>query len=232
MEAFQFKAKVLASLGCNQEAEEAYIEAHSLDTADRFLNAELASYTLKSGKYEEANEIMKRWSLDQSSDKLNTFDLQNAWYEVESGNSHYKYGRHLQAYQMFNYIQKHIVTMHKDMYDLHFYTVRKFNLRTYLNVRSMQDNIRRNIHIKNGMVGYIRTINKFYKKAEHGTDEEKKEFTQWLEDEEAKHAETEPDGWDEYSEPHDPLGLIPDPTGVRSLKAIFDSGVTKHMADK
>jgi Tfp pilus assembly protein PilF len=40
IEAWQFKAKNYTALGDDLEAEQAFKNAHSLDTADRFLNAE------------------------------------------------------------------------------------------------------------------------------------------------------------------------------------------------
>lgn len=234
IEAWQFKAKIYAALGDDSAAEEAFISAHSLDTADRFLNAECARYVLKNGKHEEANDIMKRWSIDQQTDELNTFDLQNIWYEVESANSYYAKGEYLKAFQLFNFIQKHIDTMHKDVYDLHFYTIRKFNLRAYMNIKNMQDSIRKNIYVQKGMIGYIKVCNKFYQKSENVTEEEKEEFEKWVKEEDDKHEEKKIDTneWDEYEPPHDPLDKLTDPSGIKDLKKILEAGIVKTLAEK
>jgi len=229
IEAWQFKAKIYAGLGDNRAAEEAFKQAHNLDTADRFLNAECARFVLKNGNYSEADEIMKRWSVDQVTNELNTFDLQNIWYEVESGYSHYEHKRHLEAFQMFNFIQKHVDTMQKDIYDLHFYTIRKINLRTYAKIGEMQEKIKQNKNVKNGIIGYLRTCNKLYNQYK-----DKEDFTTWLEEKANEHKEEEVDAtkWEEYEAPHDPVDKLTDPNGAKDLKILVDAGMVNPVAAK
>lgn len=234
IEAYQFKAKILTSLKDSEGAEETFRKAHKLDTADRFLNAECAKYVLRNGRFEEANDIMKRWSVDSTSDEISSFDFQNMWYEVESGYSHFKKGRFLEAFQMFYFIEKHLVTMHQDFYDFHFFTMRKFMLRCYASIGKMQDSLRNNPHVQNGMVGMLRVLNKIYNKAESQNPEEKKAFEAWLKDEASKHKDEEPDknNWEEYEEIHDPIDKVVDPTGAKALKRIVDAGIVNEANKK
>lgn len=177
---------------------------------------------------------MKRWSVDQLTGEMNTFDQQNIWYEVECANNFYANGKYLEAFQHYNFIQKHIDIMHKDVYDLHFYTIRKFNLRTYMNIKNMQDSVRKNIHVQKGMVGYLKVFNKFFKKSINGTEEEKKEFEEWVKEEETKHKEKETDHnkWEEYDPPLDAVDKLTDPSGIKSLKRVLDEGIVKALSEK
>lgn len=235
IEAWQFKAKILTELGDKTGAEEAFKQAMHLDTADRFLNAECAKYVLKNGKQEEANEIMKRWSIDTTTEEITSFDLQNMWYEVESGYGHYKNDRLLEAFQMFHYTEKHLVTMHQDFYDFHFYTMRKFMLRSYLGIGKMQDSLRKNPHLLNGLIGLLKVLNKLYIKTELVSEEEKTKFNEWLNEEAKKHKEEDSESktnWEEYDPPHDPLDKLSDPTSAKDLKRLMDAGLVNEAVKK
>lgn len=177
---------------------------------------------------------MKRWSVDMATDDLNTFELQNAWYEVETGYSYFNRGKYLEAFQMFNFIQKHIEVMYQDAYDLHFYTIRKLNLRSYLLVSSMQDKLRQNVYVHNGMIGLLKVCDKIYTKVHSSNEEERKEFDKWLSEEVKKHKDPAVDEhfWEEYDPPHDPLNKIPDPTGAKELKKYVDDGLVNPTIQK
>lgn len=233
-EAWQFKAKIFESLGDTIAAEEAYKKAMNLDTADRFLNAECAKYVLLNGKQEEANNIMKRWSVDASTNEITSFEYQNVWYEVETGYSFYRQNRFLEAFQMFFFIEKHLVTMYQDFYDFHFYTIRKFMLRTYLNIGRMQDSLKKNTNIQNGMIGMLKVLDKFYSKLNDSSEEKVKEFKQWLETQASLHKDIEPDAnkWEEYDPPVDSLCKINDPTSAKALKKLVDGKIEVEAARK
>lgn len=232
IEAWQFKAKILIGLGDSKAAEVAFKKAMSLDTADRFLNAECAKYVLKNGNQEEANEIMKRWSVDQSSEEISSFDFQNMWYEVESGNAHYAHKRYLEAFQMFYFLERHIITMHQDFYDFHFFTMRKFMMRSYVGIADLQDSLRRNPYVQGTHM--LRVLNRFYHKENTENEEEKKEHQSWLEGELENHKdpETDKNNWEEYEEIFDPIEKIADPTGVKALKKIIDNGIVNEAINR
>jgi N-alpha-acetyltransferase 15/16, NatA auxiliary subunit len=235
IEAWQFKARIMDAFADKAGAEEAFMTAKNLDTADRFLNAECAKYCIRNNKQEEANEIMKRWSVDMASDELNSFDLQNVWYEVESGFGHYNKDRYLDAFKMFYYIERHIITMLQDFYDFHFYTMRKFMLRTYMNIGNMQDSLRRNPYIQEGMIGMLRILNKLYSRLTHGSEEEKEKFMKWINEEAETHKEEEESKithWEEVEERSDPIEKIADPSSAKALKRIIDAGIVKEAMQR
>jgi len=234
IEAWQFKAKVLYGLADKSAAEESFEEAKNLDTADRFLNAECAKYCIRNNHPDKANEIMKRWSVDSNTDLISSFDFQNVWYEVEHGFAHYEYGRYLEAFQMFNYLEKHLVTMYQDFFDFHFYALRKFMLRTYLDINKMQDSLRRNTYFQQGMVGMLKVLNKFYGKLTKGSEEEKENFKKWLQEEAFKHKDVEPEknSWEEFEAPHDPIDKISDPTCAKALKKMVDGDIVNEAVKK
>lgn len=235
IEAWQFKARIMDAFGDRAAAEEAFLTAKNLDTADRFLNAECAKYFIRNNKQEEANIIMKRWSVDMASDELNSFDFQNMWYEIESGYGHYNNDRPLDAFRMFYYIERHIITMLQDFYDFHFYTMRKFMLRTYMNIGSMQDSLRRNPYVQEGMVGMLRILNKFYSRLNNGSEEEKEKFHKWINEEAAKNEEEEEakiTKWEEVEERNDPIEKLADPNAAKALKRIIDAGIVKEAVQR
>ena len=233
-ELWQFKAKVMESLGDYKESELAYKSAHDLDTADRFLNAEWARYVLRNNKQEEANDIMKRWSGDPTTDEITSFEYQNMWYEVESGRCQYRLKNYLEAFKYFHYIDKHLVTMSQDFFDFHFYTIRRFQFRSYLNTAKMQDNIRTNTHVQNGVVEMLKVLHKFHKQADSSDEGEQEKFIKWLDEEVAKHPDRDENlhDWNEYSPLVDPLDKEFDPTSAKSLKKIVGKGIAAEASER
>lgn len=170
---------------------------------------------------------MKRWSVDVLTSEITSFEYQNVWYEVETAYSFIRQNKFLEAFQMFYYIERHLTTMFNDFYDFHFYTIRKFMLRTYMNIGKMQDSLRRNTNIQNGMIGMLKMLDRFYKKLNDPSEEKVKEFKEWVDTQAAVHKDVEIDinKWEAYEKPADQLGKFDDPTSAKALKKLLDSGV-------
>ena len=107
-------------------------------------------------------------------------------------------------------------------------------LRTYMNIGKMQDSLRRNTNIQNGMIGMLKILDKFYKKLNDPSEEKVKEFKEWMETQAKLHKEVEVDvnSWEAFEKPADQLGKIDDPTSAKALKKILDSNVTLEAAKR
>lgn len=157
---------------------------------------------------------MKRWSNDLNTDEITSYEYQNMWYEVESGRCQYRLKNYLDAFRFFHYIDKHLATMSQDFFDFHFYTIRRFQFRSYINTAKMQDNIRTNPHVQNGVIGMLKVLHKFYKQANSPNMEEQEQFRKWIDEEAAKYPDRDESqhDWKEYSPSSDPLDKEYDPT--------------------
>ena len=177
---------------------------------------------------------MKRWSGDPTTDEITSFEYQNMWYEVESGRCQYRLKNYLEAFKYFHYIDKHLVTMSQDFFDFHFYTIRRFQFRSYLNTAKMQDNIRTNTHVQNGVVEMLKVLHKFHKQADSLDEGEQEKFIKWLDEEVAKHPDRDENlhDWNEYSPLVDPLDKEFDPTSAKSLKKIVGKGIAAEASER
>ena len=235
IELWQLKAKIMENLGNHNGAEVAYRRAHELDTADRFLNAECAKYVMRNGnKIDDASKIMIRWSEDPNTNEMNAYEYQNLWYEVESGYAEYRKKDYLAAFKYFSYIDKHLVTMSQDFYDFHFYTIRKFQFRSYMKTAGLSISIKTSKYVQEGCVGILKALDRFYKQANHSDSDKRDEFAKWLDEEVAKHPDRE-EGWNEWKEftpETDALDKQYDPLAAKALKAVVDKGIAIDASER
>lgn len=115
-------------------------EARSMDLADRFLNSECVKRMLQADQVELAEKTAVLFTKDGDQHN-NLFDMQCMWYELASGDSHFRQGNMGKALKKFLSVEKHYNDMVEDQFDFHTYCLRKMTLRAYIRMLRFQDHL-------------------------------------------------------------------------------------------
>lgn len=139
IELYMFKAKIYKAKGELDEAVECIVEAQSLDTADRYLNAKCVKYMLRANKIKEAEEMSSRFTRDglPANDDLN--EMQCMWYQSEVAHAYYRLKNYGEALKKCHEIDRHFTEMNEDQFDFHSYCIRKVTLRAYVDLLRLVD---------------------------------------------------------------------------------------------
>lgn len=120
-----------------KEAVQAINEARKLDLGDRYMNNLCVKYLFFCGKINQAEEMMRLFMKDESS----TYELQNMWYEIEEGRSHLRLRNFGAGLRHLKMVHKQFSDMYEDQYDFHSFSLRKWNLKEYLELIKYMDDI-------------------------------------------------------------------------------------------
>lgn len=149
------KANIYYKMHNMKEAVQAVNEARKMDLADRYMNNLTVKYMFFCGQIDLAEETMKIFMRDESS----TYELQNMWYEIAEARAHLHARRFGPGLRHLKMVHKQFMDMYEDQYDFHSYSIRKWNLREYLEmVRYMDDihNDRKYIEAAGLMLHYLK----------------------------------------------------------------------------
>lgn len=136
-ELYVTKGKIHNRLHNSKEALQTINEARKMDLADRYLNNLTVKFMFYSGKIQLAEDTMKLFIKDESS----TYDLQNMWYEIEEGRAYLKARQFGPGLRHLKMVHKQFQDMYEDQYDFHSYSLRKWNIREYLELIRYMDDI-------------------------------------------------------------------------------------------
>lgn len=177
---------------------------------------------------------MKRWSEDATTGEITSYEYQNMWYENESAQCSYRQKDYLAAFKFYHYIDLHLATMVQDFYDFYFYTMRKFQFRSFISTSKMQESLKKNTYVVNGLIGMLKVLEKFYNKATSDDQETRDKFNSWLKEQVEKHPDREEtfNDWKEYTPSTDPLESEYDPLAAKALKKIVDKGIANEACDR
>ncbi|XP_024374282.1 N-terminal acetyltransferase A complex auxiliary subunit NAA15 isoform X1 [Physcomitrium patens] len=115
-------------------------EARTMDLADRFLNSECVKRMLQADQVELAEKTAVLFTKDGDQHN-NLFDMQCMWYELASGDSHFRQGNMGKALKKYLSVEKHYNDMVEDQFDFHTYCLRKMTLRAYIRMLRFQDHL-------------------------------------------------------------------------------------------
>lgn len=134
------KGRILRHAGDPVAAAALADEARTMDLADRFLNSECVKRMLQADQVELAEKIAVLFTKDGDQHN-NLFDMQCMWYELASGDSHFRQGNMGKALKKYLSVEKHYNDMVEDQFDFHTYCLRKMTLRAYIRMLRFQDHL-------------------------------------------------------------------------------------------
>ncbi|KIM24065.1 hypothetical protein M408DRAFT_331983 [Serendipita vermifera MAFF 305830] len=124
--------------------------ARELDGQDRFLNTKCATYHLKAGDVEGAQNLLGMFTKkDAATPAKDLEDMQSFKFLLEDGVANMRNNHLAIALKRFISIDGIFLDMHEDQYDFHSYCIRRFTLNIYLDIIHWDDELRWNpIYIK------------------------------------------------------------------------------------
>jgi peptide alpha-N-acetyltransferase len=134
------KGRILRHAGDPVAAAALADEARTMDLADRFLNSECVKRMLQADQVELAEKTAVLFTKDGDQHN-NLFDMQCMWYELASGDSHFRQGNMGKALKKYLSVEKHYNDMVEDQFDFHTYCLRKMTLRAYIRMLRFQDHL-------------------------------------------------------------------------------------------
>nr|XP_024371729.1 N-terminal acetyltransferase A complex auxiliary subunit NAA15-like isoform X2 [Physcomitrium patens] len=134
------KGRILKHAGDPTAAAALANEARTMDLADRFLNSECVKRMLQADQVEIAEKTAVLFTRDGDQHN-NLFDMQCMWYELASGDSHFRQGNMGKALKKYLLVEKHYNDMIEDQFDFHTYCLRKMTLRAYIRMLRFQDQL-------------------------------------------------------------------------------------------
>ncbi|KAG0593029.1 hypothetical protein M758_1G292200 [Ceratodon purpureus] len=134
------KGRILKHAGDSVAAAALADEARTMDLADRFLNSECVKRMLQADQVELAEKTAVLFTKDGDQHN-NLFDMQCMWYELASGDSHFRQGNMGKALKKYLSVEKHYNDMVEDQFDFHTYCLRKMTLRAYIRMLRFQDHL-------------------------------------------------------------------------------------------
>ncbi|EFJ36800.1 hypothetical protein SELMODRAFT_164833 [Selaginella moellendorffii] len=134
------KGRILKHAGDPVAAASLADEARTMDLADRFVNSECVKRMLQADQVELAEKTAALFTKDGDQHN-NLYDMQCMWYELASGDSHFRQGALGKALKKFVAVEKHYNDMTEDQFDFHTYCLRKMTLRAYVHMLRFQDRL-------------------------------------------------------------------------------------------
>lgn len=135
------KAKVLKKLGDFSAAAKVADFGRSLDLQDRFLNNRTTKYLLRDDQIYEAMTTISMFTKHEGDPQKVLADLQCAWYALELGESCERVGNFGLGLKKFHSCQANFISHHADMFDFHYYCIRKSAVRAYTEMLRMLDGL-------------------------------------------------------------------------------------------
>lgn len=138
------KARICKHYGNPQKASEIMEHARSLDERDRYINSKAAKYQLRNHENQRALSTMSKFTRnDTAGGPLGDLhDMQCMWYITEDGESHARQGRVGLALKRFHAIFDIFEVWQEDQFDFHSFSLRKGQLRSYIDMLRWEDQIR------------------------------------------------------------------------------------------
>ena len=138
---YLFKAKILQKSGRLAEAAAAADFARKLDLQDKYLNGKAAKYFFRAGDVAQADATLAIFHKPSpvKDTHLTMFESQCTWYEIECGDAFAEKGDLVTAIQHYKLIEKHNDDNHAELFDFHSYTLRRCNIRSWIDVVFTED---------------------------------------------------------------------------------------------
>lgn len=143
-ELWMIKARILKRSGDVVAAEEAMSTARFLDEQDRYLNGKHVKYLLRLDDVKKAEEVAGLFTRKDAESPLQDLtDMQCLWFLSEEGHSYRRQGNLGLALKRYHSIERIFSEMYEDEFDFHGYCMRKFTLRSCINLVRSNNQLRK-----------------------------------------------------------------------------------------
>ncbi|KAL8998013.1 MAG: hypothetical protein Q9169_002853 [Polycauliona sp. 2 TL-2023] len=138
------KARIWKHRGNSRKASETMEKARSLDGKDRHINSKAAKYQLRNNENEAATANMGKFTREAAvgGPLGDLIEMQCMWYITEDGESYLRQGKLGLALKRFTSIYDIFDTWQEDQFDFHTFSLRKGQIRAYIDMVKWQDHLR------------------------------------------------------------------------------------------
>ena len=152
------KARVYKHLGNIQKASETMELARTKDTRDRYINTKAAKYLLRNDQNDVAKDILSKFTKNDAIGGTigDLIDLQCMWFLLEDGESHFRQGQLGLALKRFTSVYDVFEIWQEDQFDFHNFSLRKGQIRAYVDMIRWEDHLRDHPFFSRGARGAIR----------------------------------------------------------------------------
>ncbi|KAL6706521.1 hypothetical protein ACN47E_005460 [Coniothyrium glycines] len=140
----QTKARIYKHSGDLQKAAETLNAARELEKGDRYINTKCAKYQLRNNDNETALATMSKFTRNEAvgGPLGDLHDMQCMWYLIEDGESYLRQQKYGIALKRFTAIADIFEVWHEDQFDFHSFSLRKGQIRAYINMIRWEDHLR------------------------------------------------------------------------------------------
>ncbi|KAL8669970.1 MAG: hypothetical protein Q9168_005463 [Polycauliona sp. 1 TL-2023] len=138
------KARIWKHRGNSRKASETMEKARSLDEKDRYINTKAAKYQLRNNENEAAIANMGKFTRKEAAGGPlgDLMEMQCMWYITEDGESYLRQGKLGLALKRFTSVYDIFDTWQEDQFDFHTFSLRKGQIRAYIDMVKWQDHLR------------------------------------------------------------------------------------------
>ncbi|GKT99175.1 acetyltransferase [Fusarium langsethiae] len=138
------KARIIKHGGDLQEASKAMDRARKLDLKDRYINTKAAKYQLRNNENEKALKTVGLFTRAETvgGPLADLLDMQSIWFLTEDGEAYARQGNIALALKRFKQIFTIFEVWQEDQFDFHSFSLRKGQIRAYIDMMRWEDHIR------------------------------------------------------------------------------------------
>lgn len=138
------KARIQKHLGDLETAAQTMDAARKLDERDRYINTKCAKYQLRNNQNDDALSTMSKFTRNETAGGPlgDLHEMQCMWFITEDGEAYMRQGKFALALKRFTAIADIFDTWHEDQFDFHSFSLRKGQVRAYVDMIQWEDHLR------------------------------------------------------------------------------------------
>ncbi len=151
------KARIWKHYGNTQKASETMDQARNLDLRDRYINSKAAKYQLRNDETAKALQTMALFTRNDTpgGPLQDLLDMQCVWYLTEDGEAQVRVGNVGLALKRFHAVYNIFDVWQEDQFDFHSFTLRKGQIRAYVDMLRWEDLLREHPFYTRAALGAI-----------------------------------------------------------------------------
>ncbi|VDM34120.1 unnamed protein product [Hydatigera taeniaeformis] len=139
---YVLKAEIYRDAGDIITASRWMDEAQSLDTADRFINAQCTKYMVQAHRIGDAEAMASKFTRGSTTATHYLIEMQCMWFLIENARSYKAMQKYGEALKFCHEIDRAYTAVLEDQLDFHSYCLRKGTLRSYVETIRLEDRLR------------------------------------------------------------------------------------------